>query len=133
MKRLHGCSAHFWNKTRSACCAGRFRTCGARCASAQLARWKRELGPAHNGSSRAPTLFETALKNFLEQYRPQSATAGGSPASHSVPGQALAAVAEIGRASCRERVCQYVSISAVAVSLKKKARSHIPTSTSQKT
>src|SRR3546814_16921124 len=30
-----------------------------------------------------------------------------------VPGQ-------IGRASCRERVCQYVSISVVAVSLKKK-------------
>src|SRR3546814_12819442 len=27
---------------------------------------------------------------------------------------------EIGRASCRERVCEYVSISVVAVSLKKK-------------
>src|SRR3546814_20055556 len=33
---------------------------------------------------------------------------------------ATAATAEIGRASCRERVCQYVSISVVAVSLKKK-------------
>src|SRR3546814_16427345 len=30
------------------------------------------------------------------------------------------ALAEIGRASCRERVCQYVSIWVVAVSLKKK-------------
>src|SRR3546814_19954346 len=30
------------------------------------------------------------------------------------------AAAEIGRASCRERVCQYVYISVVAVSLKKK-------------
>src|SRR3546814_17954516 len=29
-------------------------------------------------------------------------------------------VGQIGRASCRERVCQYVSISVVAVSLKKK-------------
>src|SRR3546814_16770663 len=29
---------------------------------------------------------------------------------------------EIGRASCRERVCQYVSISVVAVSLKKKTK-----------
>src|SRR3546814_21066092 len=29
---------------------------------------------------------------------------------------------EIGRASCRERVCQYVSIQVVAVSLKKKAK-----------
>src|SRR3546814_15071389 len=30
--------------------------------------------------------------------------------------------AQIGRASCRERVCQYVSISVVAVSLKKKTK-----------
>src|SRR3546814_18263272 len=30
------------------------------------------------------------------------------------------ALIQIGRASCRERVCQYVSISVVAVSLKKK-------------
>src|SRR3546814_7542363 len=29
---------------------------------------------------------------------------------------------QIGRASCRERVCQYVSISVVAVSLQKKTR-----------
>src|SRR3546814_12435843 len=29
---------------------------------------------------------------------------------------------KIGRASCRERVCQYVEISAVAVSLKKKKK-----------
>src|SRR3546814_7823084 len=35
------------------------------------------------------------------------------------PGNPFAAK-EIGRASCRERVCQYVSISVVAVSLKKK-------------
>src|SRR3546814_13020851 len=33
---------------------------------------------------------------------------------------AIAIVREIGRASCRERVCQYVSISVVAVSLNKK-------------
>src|SRR3546814_13597466 len=33
---------------------------------------------------------------------------------------ALAQCAQIGRASCRERVCPYVSISVVAVSLKKK-------------
>src|SRR3546814_18961629 len=30
-------------------------------------------------------------------------------------------IAEIGRASCRERVCQYVSISGVAVSLQKQS------------
>src|SRR3546814_12101422 len=33
---------------------------------------------------------------------------------------ALGEAGQIGRASCRERVCQYVSISVVAVSLKKK-------------
>src|SRR3546814_18615579 len=32
---------------------------------------------------------------------------------------------QIGRASCRERVCQYVSISGVAVSLKKKSTKNI--------
>src|SRR3546814_21002976 len=32
----------------------------------------------------------------------------------------LASIKQIGRASCRERVCQYVSISVVAVTLKKK-------------
>src|SRR3546814_20990602 len=36
---------------------------------------------------------------------------------------------EIGRASCRERVCQYVSISVVAVSLKNKHKSKIIHST----
>src|SRR3546814_19904158 len=34
-------------------------------------------------------------------------------------------VRQIGRASCRERVCQYVWISVVAVSLKKKLRSQL--------
>src|SRR3546814_19862995 len=35
----------------------------------------------------------------------------------------LASIYEIGRASCRERVCPYVSISVVAGSLKKKNKS----------
>src|SRR3546814_16636693 len=38
--------------------------------------------------------------------------------------QARAVGTEIGRASCRDRVCQYVSLSVVAVSLKKN-RAHI--------
>src|SRR3546814_18722419 len=36
--------------------------------------------------------------------------------------------AEIGRASCRERVCQYVLISVVAVTLKKKEDKHLEVS-----
>src|SRR3546814_12189249 len=35
-------------------------------------------------------------------------------------------IIQIGRASCRERVCQYVLISVVAVSLKKKNYYHTP-------
>src|SRR3546814_1460895 len=38
---------------------------------------------------------------------------------------------EIGRASCRVRVCQYVEISVVAVSLKKKLTKHIGVSTTK--
>src|SRR3546814_18345466 len=41
------------------------------------------------------------------------------------PDAARAAAREIGRASCRERVCQYVSISVVAVSLQKKNKTNI--------
>src|SRR3546814_17752794 len=37
--------------------------------------------------------------------------------------ECLADTGEIGRASCRERVCQYVKISVVAVSLQKKKHS----------
>src|SRR3546814_15316072 len=37
-------------------------------------------------------------------------------------GPQFTARVEIGRASCRERVCQYVKISVVAVSLKKKQK-----------
>src|SRR3546814_14783927 len=37
-------------------------------------------------------------------------------------GYVVELAAKIGRASCRERVCQYVSISVVAVSIKKKEK-----------
>src|SRR3546814_18319750 len=43
----------------------------------------------------------------------------------------VALAKEIGRASCRERVCQYVSISVVAVSLKKKTHNTISYITKQ--
>src|SRR3546814_19703189 len=44
------------------------------------------------------------------------------PAQCPVPRQHAAPFEQIGRASCRDRVCQYVSISVVAGSLKKKHR-----------
>src|SRR3546814_12280781 len=43
----------------------------------------------------------------------------GHPVQLFEPGAIAEVEPEIGRASCRERVCQYVSISVVAVSLKK--------------
>src|SRR3546814_12829949 len=42
----------------------------------------------------------------------------------SAPTVAGVQVAEIGRASCRERVCQYVSIQVVGVSVKKKKKTY---------
>src|SRR3546814_20845759 len=55
----------------------------------------------------------------------RAASEGWRPRSAARPASAHAAIRprrrpEIGRASCRERVCQYVSISVVDVSLKKK-------------
>src|SRR3546814_16571310 len=47
-------------------------------------------------------------------------TGGSSRAADQVVAEIKAAGGEIGRASCRGRVCQYVSISVVAVSLEKK-------------
>src|SRR3546814_21034401 len=57
-----------------------------------------------------------------------AAQMGGAITAHIVSGLVFpaapqnAALAEIGRASCRERVCQYVSISVVAVSFTQKRR-----------
>src|SRR3546814_11558024 len=55
---------------------------------------------------------------------------GEGAAHHHFMVAAARTIGEIGGASCRERVCQYVSISVAAVSLKKKARKpykrHIP-------
>src|SRR3546814_14782034 len=42
------------------------------------------------------------------------------------PAALVSTFCKIGRASCRERVCQYVKISVVAVSLKKKNLQHRP-------
>src|SRR3546814_20882590 len=78
--------------------------------------WSR-VGPAPEGliglatsSIDADRLYATTRSGLLVS------TDGGRGWRRS---QQLASM-EIGRASCRERVCQYVSISVVAVSLKKK-------------
>src|SRR3546814_14692162 len=57
---------------------------------------------------------------FKKVATPPPAPAPAPVAETSPPAATPLPVAEIGRASCRERVCQYVSISVVAGSLKKK-------------
>src|SRR3546814_14343499 len=49
----------------------------------------------------------------------RSSSADSDPGRVVFGGEAFVATAEIGRASCRERVCKYVSISVFAVSSKK--------------
>src|SRR3546814_20017126 len=55
-------------------------------------------------------------KDFLHHGQPGQAGIGDQ--QRPLPAEVPAGL-QIGRASCRERVCQYVSISVVAVSLKK--------------
>src|SRR3546814_14220260 len=54
-------------------------------------------------------------------YVPQTLSGDGDPVDVLV----ITPHPEIGRASCRDRVCQYVSISVVAVALKKKQSSYM--------
>src|SRR3546814_18563584 len=64
----------------------------------------------------------TGKSRAIDQLRlaEYSAKAVGAMARVSREDADVAELDEIGRASCRERVCQYVSISVVAGSLKKK-------------
>src|SRR3546814_15937952 len=69
------------------------------------------------------------IYNYLElrQALPDVAFATHSdcePPLHLYRSRGLAFAEKIGRASCRERVCQYVEISVVAESLKKKKTSN---------
>src|SRR3546814_14292061 len=67
--------------------------------------------------------FQMALPEIFE-----GLTHSIADSEETIPGKEVARIAalemrevrEIGRASCRERVCQYVSISVVGVSFKKK-------------
>src|SRR3546814_14733615 len=66
------------------------------------------------------------LRAFRQTLLPPSRAARPGESRPSVPRPKSTichnASGKIGRASCRERVCQYVSISVVAVSLKKKTK-----------
>src|SRR3546814_14195985 len=85
-----------------------------------------EVGPGLAGfGGGGNTAWLTRLMNRASS---PAASAGASRATASIrTGSQLvrsALAKSIGRASCRERVCQYVSISEVAVSLKKKTHNH---------
>src|SRR3546814_16463671 len=71
--------------------------------------------------------FGDLKTTLIKQKEPDTqAETGDGTQNRDAQGRAYAtgrrkdAVAQIGRASCRERVCQYVVISVVAVSLQKK-------------
>src|SRR3546814_18021857 len=61
-----------------------------------------------------PPPLQTRRARYRSVQKPHNGERYLLPSDSDVP------CSEIGRASCRERVCQYVSISVVAVSLKKK-------------
>src|SRR3546814_20197136 len=71
-----------------------------------------------------PELFEDAARFIIDRAKNRHFAFGS--AIHRCLGSNLARMAiPIGRAPCRERVFQYVEISVVAVSLKKKKRLYI--------
>src|SRR3546814_17147981 len=70
------------------------------------------IATTHVGA-RAEVAAGGADQHHLQRWRVAEVIQRGIEQAHHLAG-------EIGRASCRERVCQYVYISVVAVSLKKK-------------
>src|SRR3546814_13159069 len=73
-------------------------------------------GGHQHGERRAVVVLDAAAHDP----EPDGADPGGDAAALAQEGDDAAEVAEVGRASGRERVCQYVSIQVVAGSLKKK-------------
>src|SRR3546814_19362733 len=71
-----------------------------------------KLARLEKGLAKAPGTIAYARKRLDKPATEMATTPGPARDAHIPP--------EIGRASCRERVCQYVSISVVAVSLQKK-------------
>src|SRR3546814_18213364 len=61
-----------------------------------------------------------SVDNLLVEYRSLGSSSSTSTSVSSLSRLSIKSGFSIGRASCRERVCQYVSISVVAVSLKTK-------------
>src|SRR3546814_10999932 len=95
-------------------------------------------------TSTSEALGSSVLDAFLYSVPVVSTNAGGlaevladgrgllcEVGDHLAIAQAMARVLEIGRASCRERVCQYVLISVVAGSLKTKKNNRTSKRTKQ--
>src|SRR3546814_18857834 len=109
-------------------------TCAAkgRYANVDLARWGQRYGITFNPSDMRGNDGDACSRAVLASGAPTEAAAitlalyracwteGKALATIDDILAVIAAAGKIGRASCRERVCQYVSISEGAVSLKKK-------------
>src|SRR3546814_17087700 len=81
--------------------------------SSDLSRWRSQLRPHSERPLSAVCSHKPILKAPVLRHPPSHCTSASERTSRSASWQ-------IGRASCRERVCQYVSISVVAVSLNTK-------------
>src|SRR3546814_14986214 len=88
--------------------------------------WAVALGEIVDESAATPqrdSLLWYRLACFLPDQMPEKATMALDPEDARVAREDYQFVLnEIGRASCRERVCQYVYIAGVAVTLKKKKK-----------
>src|SRR3546814_11247709 len=87
-------------------------------------RWEVASRASGNmGNERTMLFVALMLADALDEARRQPpGDSGVDDASLDRVAEKLEALAKIGRASCRERVCQYVSISVVAGALQKKKK-----------
>src|SRR3546814_16418519 len=87
-----------------------------------------DLTPGSQWPSAMPTIMHSATHSVSQRSNVFMAGFDGPMAASDMAflsGDALAAgVDQIGRASCRERVCQYVEISVVAGSLNNNSNQH---------
>src|SRR3546814_5650756 len=86
----------------------------------RISDWSSDVCSSDLGGPGRPLQHQVKLVGFQrEALQPHRVGAAEPLEQFAHPGFEVA-FAQIGRASCRARVCQYVSISVVAVSLKKK-------------
>src|SRR3546814_13430635 len=87
----------------------------------RISDWSSDVCSSDLEAQRGGDCFRQQLRGqgAREFHEPHAVVVLRQPSRRDLEGEARLAD-ELGRASCRERVCQYVSLSVVAVSLTKK-------------